>query len=172
MHVRDIMEEPVITCSTSSNSNHAAQLMWEHDFGSLPVVDASGRLAGIVTDRDICMGAYTQGCTLAEIPVASVMTRHALACHLGDTVETAEELMREAQIRRLPVINDEGCPVGIVTINDLARLAARDQESARDRDIVHTLAAIAAPRVSSDRRATEEAAGLETPAGWLIPGAS
>ena len=169
MHVRDIMEQPVITCSISSNSNHAAQLMWEHDFGSLPVVDPSGRLAGIVTDRDICMGAYTQGAPLAEIPVTAVMTRHALACHLGDSVETAEELMREAQIRRLPVIDDEGCPVGVVTINDLARLAARDQESARDRDIVHTLAAIAAPRMHRDGRDSEQAAGLETPAGWLIP---
>ena len=169
MHVKEIMEQPAVTCSINSNSNHAAQLMWEHDFGSLPVIDASGRLMGMVTDRDICMGAYTQGTTLSEIPVTAVMTQHVLACHVGDTVETAEELMREAQIRRLPVINDEGCPVGVVTINDLARLAARDQGFARDRDIVHTIAAIAAPRAQADGRATEQAAGLETPAGWVIP---
>ena len=169
MHVKDIMEQPVVTCSDSTNSNHAAQLMWEHDFGSLPVVDSEGRLAGIVTDRDICMGAYTKGATLAEIPVASVMTRHALACHLADTIETAEELMREAQIRRLPVIDNDGCPVGVVTINDLARRAAQEREAGRDLSIVQTLAAISAPRAQSDRRGIDQPASLETPAGWVIP---
>ena len=118
MHVRDIMEQPAVTCSTNSNSNHAAQLMWEHDFGSLPVVDHDGRLAGIVTDRDICMGAYTQGATLSEIPVSSVMTQHALACHPGDTVETAEELMREAQIRRLAQIRYEGGATSYLEVLD------------------------------------------------------
>ena len=128
MHVKDIMNQPVITCSSDSALNVAAQLMWEHDCGTIPVVDHEGRLAGMITDRDICMAAYTQGLPLQAIPVTSAMTRYALACHLDDSVNTAEELMREGQIRRVPVIDNDGRPVGIVAVSDITRFAARPRK--------------------------------------------
>ena len=140
MYVKDIMNQPVITCSSDSDLNVAAHLMWEHDCGTIPVVDQEGRLAGMVTDRDICMAAYTQGLPLRAIPVTSAMTQYALACHLDDSVNTAEELMREGQIRRVPVLNREKRLVGIVSLGDIAissnpafsGMALRDVSEPRD----------------------------------------
>lgn len=151
MHVKEIMTHPVVTCSIDSKLSIVARLMWEHDCGTIPVVDGEGRLAGIVTDRDICMAAYTQGGALASIPVTTAMAKQVLASHLDDSVETAEELMTEGQVRRLPVIDNDGRPVGIVALNDLARLAARTRKSGVDHEIVQTLAAICNPRPHLER---------------------
>jgi CBS domain-containing protein len=151
MHVKEIMTHPVVTCSVDSNLNFVARLMWEQDCGTIPVVDREGRLAGIVTDRDICMAAYTQGGALASIPVITAMAKHVLCSHLDDSVETAEELMTEGQVRRVPVIDNDGRPIGIVAMNDLARLAARAKKGVVDREIVQTLAAICSPRPHPER---------------------
>ena len=167
MHVREIMSQPVITCPIDASLNLAAQLMWEHDCGVIPVVDHDGRLAGMVTDRDICMAAYTQGAVLSAIPVVTAMTPHAMACRLDDTVETAEELMRDGQFRRVPVIDYDGRPAGIVAMTDLARQAARDRISNIDRDIVYTLAAICTPRSSANREGADRATDSLAPASSL-----
>ena len=154
MHVREIMNQPVITCSSDCALNVAAQLMWDHDCGTIPVVDHEGRLTGMITDRDICMAAYTQGLPLQAIPVASAMTRYALACHLDDSVNTAEELMREGQVRRVPVIDNDGRPVGIVAVSDITRFAASAKEINVDRAVVSTLAAISTPRATTGTTGT------------------
>jgi len=163
MQVNEIMKQPVVTCPADGDLNQAAQLMWEHDCGSIPVVDADGRLAGIVTDRDVCMAAYTQGASLRSIPVASAMAPHVLVCHVDDSLETAEELMREGQVRRIPVIDHDGCPVGIVSLNDLTRLAAQARKSSVDRQIVETLAAVGARRTRSDFKARHATADSSAP---------
>ncbi|MEO8680349.1 MAG: CBS domain-containing protein [Vicinamibacterales bacterium] len=146
------MTHPVVTCSIDSNLSFVARLMWERDCGIIPVVDAAGRLAGIVTDRDICMAAYLQGGALPSIPVTTAMAKHVLACHVNDSVETAEELMTEGQVRRVPVIDNDGRPVGIVAMNDLARLAARAKKSSVEHEILQTLAAICTPRPHLERK--------------------
>ncbi len=119
--------------------------MWEFDCGMIPVVNDDGRLAGVVTDRDICMAAYMQGRPLRTIPVASAMAKQVVASHTDDSIEAAEGLMRDNQIRRLPVLDRDGRPVGVVSLNDLARLAARAKQSSVDREIVLTLGAICQP---------------------------
>ena len=95
------MKSPVVTCSFDSDLNCAAELMWDHDCGVVPVVDADGRLAGIVTDRDVCMAAYTQGGSLRSIPVDSAMAKHVLVCHLNDSVTVAE--LAQLGVRRISV---------------------------------------------------------------------
>lgn len=164
MRVDEIMTHPVVTCHATGTLNNAAKLMWEHDCGAIPVVDDEGRLAGIVTDRDICMAAYTQGTPLDDGAVTAAMANHVLACHIDDSVETAEQLMREGQVRRIPVIDNDGRPVGIVAVNDLARLAARGKKSGMDRELVDTIATICEPRGTTAREATKSAA-----AGWRAP---
>ena len=146
MRVDELMTHPVVTCSVEASLNTAAQLMWEHDCGAIPVVDEEGRLASAVTDRDICMASYTQGRRLEDIPVTTVMASQVLACHIDDSVETAEQLMREGQVRRIPIIDNDGRPVGIISMNDLARVAAHAKKPGIDREIVETLAAICEPR--------------------------
>jgi CBS domain-containing protein len=145
MHVREIMSTPVATSSTNSHLNDAAQVMWECDCGSVPVVDADGRLAGIITDRDLCMAAYTQGQRLEEIPIGLAMASQVLACHIDDSVNTAEQLMREGQVRRVPVIDNDGRPVGMVSLTDLARAAVKGKGT-NGRALVETVVAIVEPR--------------------------
>ena len=146
MQIKDVMSHPTVTCPVSSTLDHAARLMWEFDCGIVPVVDEDGRLAGVITDRDVCMAAYTQGRTLASIPITTAMARNVIAGHAGDPIEQVEELMRANQIRRLPVLDADDRPVGLVSLNDLARLAARARRSGVDRDLVKTLAAVCQPR--------------------------
>ena len=146
MQIKDVMSHPPVTCPASSTLDHAARLMWEFDCGIIPVVNEEGRLAGVVPDRDLCMAAYTQGRPLASIPITTAMARGVIASHAGDPIEQAEQLMRDNQIRRLPVLDGDDRPVGLVSMNDLARLAARAKRSGVDRELVKTLAAVCQPR--------------------------
>jgi CBS domain-containing protein len=109
------------------------------------------------------MAAYTQGRPLREIPVTLAMASRAIAIHADDLVETAELLMHDNQIRRVPVIDDGGRPIGIVSINDLARLAMRSKRSGVDRELVQTMAAICEPR-----RQTLTDAEVHVPAPVLV----
>jgi len=61
MNASDVMTKTVRSCSAGDSLQRAAQLMWEGDCGSVPVVDSDNRVVGILTDRDIAMAAYTQG---------------------------------------------------------------------------------------------------------------
>ena len=146
MQIKDVMSHPPVTCQISSTLDHAARLMWEYDCGVVPVVDAEGRLAGMITDRDICMAAYTQGQPLAAISIATAMAKHVVASHAGEPIEQVEQLMRDNQIRRLPIVDHDGRPIGIVSMNDLARFAARARKSGVDRELVQTMAAVCQPR--------------------------
>jgi CBS domain-containing protein len=120
--------------------------MWDFDCGVIPLVDGEGRLAGIITDRDLCMAAMTQARPLHDIPTASAMAKEVVRCHPDDPVEAVEAQMRENRIRRVPVVDAEGRPVGVFAMNDLARLAARAKRSGVDREFVRTLASVCHPR--------------------------
>jgi CBS domain-containing protein len=107
MLVEQIMSRPAVTCSASDALGRAAQLLWDHDLGSLPVVDADGRLVGMITDRDICMAAYLRGQPLGDIAVEQAMARQVFACSPG--VLSLTDLAREAEHedgRRLPQVTD------------------------------------------------------------------
>ena len=66
MKVGDLMTKDVKACSQHDSLNRAAQLMWENDCGSVPVVDSDSKVVGMLTDRDICMAAYTKGIALKD----------------------------------------------------------------------------------------------------------
>jgi CBS domain-containing protein len=150
--VDQLMSHPVVTCRTNDNLNTVAALMWDHDCGVIPVVDEAGRVAGIVTDRDVCMAAYTQGRRLHEIAVDAVMIRDVASCRADDPIARAEEIMQTRQVRRVPVVDVEGRPVGLLSLNDLAREATRTgaaQKGLLD-GFARTLAAICRPRGTKD----------------------
>jgi CBS domain-containing protein len=165
MRIKEIMSHPVVTCPTASTLDQAARLMWEFDCGIVPVINEDGRLAGVVTDRDICMAAYTQGRPLDAIPVSTAMARSVVAIHTDDLVERAEELMRDHQVHRLPVLDAESRPAGLVSMNDLARLAARARKSGVDREFVRTLAAVCQPRAQGTPLARPQAVTRQAVAG-------
>lgn len=147
MQIRKIMSTPPVTCREADTLNTPAQLMWEHDCGAIPVTDGDGKLVGMITDRDICMAAYTQGRTLLEIPVVDAMTTQVHSCSPDESIEAAEVLMRDNQIRRVPIVDDTGRLVGLLSLTDVARYTASAGETkGLDRDFVTTVAAICRPR--------------------------
>ena len=150
MKVDQIMSRPVITCGVADDANRAAQLMWDHDIGCVVVLDAEQRLAGIITDRDICMAAYTRGAPLAQIAVKDVMSKNLAVVRPDDRLGMAEALMRSKRVRRLPVVDAREKVVGLLSLNDVAR-EAQQQRGRRTPDVagdevVSTLGAICEPR--------------------------
>ncbi len=125
MKVGQIMNRHVKVCHPQDSLNKAAQIMWEERCGAVPVVDEDSRPVGFLTDRDICMGAYTQGQPLAALRVEGAMARKVVACKADDDLSSAAELMRLNRTRRLPVIDPDGTLVGLLSLDDLACEAAR-----------------------------------------------
>lgn len=147
--ISQVMTQPAFVCRTSDSLTEAAKLMWDHDCGVLPVTNEEGRVVGMITDRDICMAAYTQGRPLAAIQVSGVMSRSVYGCGPEDSLETAEQIMQNFQVRRLPVLDANGHPLGLVSLNDIARAAAHEKHNGEGlfpKQVAATLAAICAPR--------------------------
>jgi CBS domain-containing protein len=130
MKIQEVMSRQAYSCHATDTLDVAARLMWDHDIGAVPVLGADGKLAGIITDRDIAMGACFGGMPLASLPVSHHMSRQVFTVTPGDAVEHAEELMAARQVRRLPVVGSAGELLGMITMGDLARAAvgARKQE--------------------------------------------
>jgi len=144
MLVGMLMAPRVVTCNASDTLERAAQLMWEHDVGFLPVV-ASERVVGVITDRDVLMRTYTCGISLRDEIVGTAMSHELVTCTLHEDAVVIEHRMAAHQIRRLPVIDASGKPVGVVTLADLARSSLRGHELS-PRGPTCTLAAITRPR--------------------------
>ena len=120
MKVEQVMKHDVKACRPHDFLNKAAQLMWENACGCVPVVDEHNKPLGILTDRDICMAAYTQGKSLADMRADSAMARKPVCCRSEDEISAAMNLMREKGTRRLPVVDARGGLVGILSLDDLA----------------------------------------------------
>ncbi len=152
MRIENIMKRDVTVCAENDNLNTAARLIWDKDCGCLPVIsaDGNGAIVGMLSDRDICVAAYTQGKTLAEIPVTVAMANSVLSCKASDDLALAEAMMREARIHRIPVVDRDGKVVGIVSLSDIARnsLSIGDGKVAlgTQAEVTRTLAAIREPR--------------------------
>jgi CBS-domain-containing membrane protein len=96
-------------------------VMWNHDCGVVPVVDNDHRVAGILTDRDICMATAMQGRRPAEVRAGECMSKIVFSVHEEDNIQDALDIMAEHQLRRLPVVDSEGGLAGIVSLSDIAR---------------------------------------------------
>jgi CBS domain-containing protein len=147
VYVRQLMTRNPRTCQATDSLHRAAQIMWDVDCGCVPVVDAEGKAVAMITDRDICMAAYTQGGSLGQLPVSSAASRTIVSVREGDTLQTAENVMQEHRVRRLSVIDDAGRLVGILSMSDLARYAKFGAaDAARSAEpLAKTLAVISAP---------------------------
>lgn len=151
MRVEQIMTRQVSSCGTEDTLVQAAQLMWEHDCGCLPVCSGNGanRVVGVITDRDICMSALFKGKPLYELRVADAMSQQLQTCRPSDTLTHVEKMMSQARIRRLPVVDDQGSLLGMISLADLAREAAREntapKQEVTETEVGDTLANICQP---------------------------
>lgn len=119
MKIHEIMSEPVVTCQPETTLAAAARMMREADYGTLPVVDAAGHVAGIITDRDICLALAGSARNPSRIAVHEVMTRRLVTVQTTDTIHTALATMKTARVRRLPVLDTFGHLKGILSIEDV-----------------------------------------------------
>jgi CBS domain-containing protein len=128
MKVREIMTSDVKSCSVNTNLATAAEIMWKHDCGAVPVTDGGGTVVGMITDRDICIAAATRSRAEGDIQVGEVLSKQLRSCSPGDDIRSAMETMRTEQLRRLPVVESDGRLAGIVSLHDIA-IQARGRQT-------------------------------------------
>lgn len=119
MNVEDLMTRDVQCCGPDTNLAAAAKMMWDSDCGALPVLNVQGQVMGMITDRDICMAASTKNKPPSAITAWETSSGKAVTCRLDDDIQTAMDVMDRKRIRRLPVVDDDGILVGILSMNDL-----------------------------------------------------
>jgi CBS domain-containing protein len=144
------MTSQVVTVLPDEALATAARLMWDRDLGALPVVEGTdSHPIGMLTDRDICIAAWSKGRLLAELKVSDAMSANVITCSHSDSLATAESLMRASKIRRLPVVDDVGRVIGIVSLADLVQNAGkptfRDEPELSLEQFAFTMSAICEP---------------------------
>jgi CBS domain-containing protein len=152
MKVDQLMTRNVRACEPDDPLSAAAKIMSEQDCGCVPVVshgDGRPTLVGMITDRDVCMAAYTQGQPLRAAKVKSAMTTSLCTCRPTDAISVALRVMRTNQLHRLPVVDADDHLVGILSLADVAREAAHACKPSGDLSanaVGETLEAIVQPR--------------------------
>jgi CBS domain-containing protein len=137
MLVKHLMTSAVVWCTPWDTAQTAARLMKAHGVGAIPVVadPSDPLLEGIVTDRDLCCGIVAAGSDASLVQVGDLMSRIPVTCGPQDTLEECEELMQEAQVRRIPVVNNRGRCIGIVAQADIALHAPASQVASTIKEI-------------------------------------
>ncbi|AZM58572.1 MULTISPECIES: CBS domain-containing protein [unclassified Streptomyces] len=126
--IRDVMSADTASVEPMTTVARAARLMREHDIGDV-LVAYDCDLFGVLTDRDIVLRGVAEGHDPEVTTVGALCTRPPLVTlDPEDTTDHAVELMRRHAVRRLPVVERGGCPVGMVSLGDLA--ATEDPHSA------------------------------------------
>jgi len=128
MKISELMTKNPCTVAPDSTVSEAARLMKEEDVGIVPVVErvggaeTRGRLVGVVTDRDIAIRHVAEGRT-TDVAVRDVMSGGVKTARPDDSVDSVMALMGREQIRRIPIVDERGSLVGVVSQADLARKA-------------------------------------------------
>jgi signal-transduction protein with cAMP-binding, CBS, and nucleotidyltransferase domain len=122
MRVREIMTTKIWSCSANATVASAAETMLDRSCGFVPVVGSHGEVLGVVTDRDLCMALVKRDRRASEVPIAEVCSGRIVTCAPDDEVHDILQMMENAKIRRLPVVED-GKLRGIISMTDVLRHA-------------------------------------------------
>jgi len=120
--IRDVMTPNPRTVEPSTPVQEAAKLMRDEDVGPVPIVE-NGTITGIVTDRDIVLNVVAEGSDPSSTPVSQIASRDLVTVDPEQSLDEALRLMAQHQVRRLPVVEEDGKLVGIVAQADVARQA-------------------------------------------------
>jgi len=124
MNVQDIMTTDVATCGSDTNLEAIASMMWNRNCGAIPVLNQSGQPVGVVTDRDIAMGCALNHKPLWELTAQDILGgREVHFCQATDSIKSSLQQMSQNHIRRLPVVNNEGHLVGMLSLGDIVAYA-------------------------------------------------
>jgi CBS domain-containing protein len=125
----DVMTREPACCEPGDSIKRAAGVMKQQDVGSVPVVESheEKKLVGIVTDRDLVVKVLAEGSNVDRATVREAMTTNPASCRETDDVDEAVRLMSERQVRRMPIVDEQGRLRGIIAQADVATRVNRDQ---------------------------------------------
>ena len=125
MKIRDVMTSEVQTIGPDQTAREAAAFMLSADAGSIPVTEGD-KLIGMITDRDIAVRGIAKGHG-PDTPVRDLMSSGIISVNIDDDLGSVASKMSEAQVRRLPVIDEQQRLCGIVSLGDLSRGSEGEQ---------------------------------------------
>lgn len=142
MKARELMTTNPACCTPQSTAQQAARLMEEHDCGCIPVVqdEESRYLIGLITDRDLALRGVGRGRT-PDTLVEELMTTDVSSVDPDDDLAAVEDLMASLQVRRVPVVDQQGFCVGIIAQADLAL----DDRASSDEEVGQVVERISQP---------------------------
>ena len=135
MKIQEVMTANPMWCQPEDTSTKAARIMRELNVGIVPVVksQADHRLVGVVTDRDLCLGVVAIDQHPQSVSVQKCMTNNMIACQPEEDIQRAADLMEQHQVRRIPVVDQNGILHGMVSTADIC------QRSNLSSDTTHNL---------------------------------
>ena len=139
MIVRDVMSAPAYPCQVDDTLNRVAAVMWDHAIGMVPVLGAEGEVIGVITDRDVAMAAFLTHRPLNQLPVRESMSSTVQTCQDSDPLREVQGRMARAHVRRMPVLDDEGKLVGVISADDLIRASGSGWGLLRAPELVRAL---------------------------------
>ena len=125
MELTKICTQKVISCLPHETILHVAQRMRDHAVGAVIILEG-GRPVGIITDRDIVVAVVAAKKDPAAVPCAEIMSADPFTVYSGQGPAEALRLMADKHVRRLPVINEDGLCIGIITLDDCLVLLGRE----------------------------------------------
>ena len=128
----EVMTKTPVSCSPGDLVAKVAQVMKSENVGPVPIVDSAqtGRLVGMVTDRDLAVRIVAEGRDTKSTTAEEVMSRHIVTCRVGDAVQVALDAMSDNQLRRIPVVDDEDRLLGIIAQADVATRVNQPEQTA------------------------------------------
>jgi CBS domain-containing protein len=126
--VKDLMVSNVVTVDPFTTIAEAARLMRDHNVGMLPVIVGT-KLAGVITDRDLVVRALADGADPTLTAVAESASTEPICARPDTHLDEAMEVMAACQVGRLPVVDYDNQPVGIVTLSSLALRSREERET-------------------------------------------
>jgi CBS domain-containing protein len=126
MLCKQIMKHDVACVFLDDSAQTAAVRMLDDNVGFLPVCDAEGRVVGTLTDRDLALRVVAKDLP-SSTPVTEIMTHEVIACSPSDDVHRAEQLMGKYKKSRIICANEEGHPVGVISLSDIAQYETSEQ---------------------------------------------
>lgn len=132
--VADVMTRGVRSMGPQDSLQAAAQAMDELNIGAIPVCEGD-RLVGMVTDRDIIVRGVARGLPIGQTALREVMSAPVRVCREDDPLDQVTAMMGSVQLRRVPVLDDGGQLVGILSLGDVAAKGSAGQASEALTDI-------------------------------------
>lgn len=128
MKCKDVMTPNPSYCSPEDISVKPAKIMRDEDVGIVPVCEQDKKLVGVVTDRDICLTVVAEERNPREVKVSDCMSEDLVTCKPEEDIRKAADLMKEYQVRRIPVVDNQGRILGMIAQADIALKVGKPEE--------------------------------------------